>query len=264
MTINRKQNRKDKVDKHKSKVERGNLQLVNDHKNSRDRKDKKIAPLTAKNDRQKKALSALANKQLVVLSGSAGTGKTELICWWGCKLWLECKIDNIIITRPYKHLGADYGSTKGNDAEKLLPFCMSILNKLKKYLGVGVLKNNFKMDGFDNLFCEADGIQIVPIEKIQGMSYDDRTLIIADELQNAEISQVKALATRAEEGCRILCAGDPFQTALKQKNGLIYLEHILEKYPTDLAEVIHFEKTDVVRGGLASHLVQAFEEEGVW
>lgn len=264
MTVERKCNRNKKRDRQSSKVARGNQQLKEDEKVTRDRKNKQIVPLTAKNIRQKQALSALANKQLVVMSGSAGTGKTELICWYACKLWLECKVDNIIITRPYKHLGADYGSTKGNDAEKLLPFCMSILNKLKKYLGVGVLKNNFKMDGFDNLFCEADGIQIVPIEKIQGMSYDDRTLIIADELQNAEISQVKALATRAEEGCRIFCAGDPFQTALKQRNGLTYLEHILEKYPTDLAEVIHFEKTDVVRGGLASHLVQAFEEEGVW
>ncbi len=263
MSIDRKHNRNKRKDRKESKVQRGNKQLEEDNK-SRTRKDRSIKPLTAKNQNQKDALKAMAENQLVILSGSAGTGKTELACWYACKQWLECNIDNIIITRPYKHLGADYGSTKGNDAEKLLPFCMSILNKLKKYLGVGILKNNFKLDGFDNLFSEADGIQIVPIEKIQGMSYDDKTLIIADELQNAEISQVKALVTRAEEGCQILCAGDPFQTALRNKNGLSYLEEILEKYPTNLAKVIRFTRDDVVRGGLASHLVQAFEDEGRW
>lgn len=264
MTVERKCNRNKKKDRQASKVERGNTQLLEDEKNSRQRKDRRIAPLTAKNQRQKDALKAMAEGQLSILSGSAGTGKTELICWWACKQWLECNVDNIVITRPYKHLGADYGATRGNDAEKLLPFCMSILNKLKKYLGVGILKNNFKLDGFDTLFSHADGIQIVPIEKIQGMSYSERTIIIADELQNAEVAQVKALVTRAEEGCKILCAGDPYQTALKGKNGLTYLEGILEKYPTPLANVIHFEKSDVVRGGLASHLVQAFENEGSW
>ena len=262
MTVQRHPNRKKKIDKVEEKVLRGEKQLADDK--VRTRKETKIKPLTAKNDRQKEFLKAMSEKQLVIASGSAGSGKTELMCWWACKQWLECKIDNIIITRPYKHLGADYGSTKGNDAEKLLPFCMSILNKIKKYLGVGVLKNNFKMDGFDNLFTEANGIQIVPVEKIQGMSYNDRTIILLDEAQNTEISQMKALTTRAEEGCQIICAGDPYQTALRQKNGLQFLEEVLQKYPTDMASVVTFKKEDVVRGGLTSHLVQAFEEMGNW
>jgi len=225
---------------------------------------KTIEPLQAKNDRQKQALCAFPNRQLIVLSGSAGTGKTELACWWACYKWLRGDISNIVITRPYKHLGADYGAVKGDDSQKLLPFCMSILMKLKKYLGVGVLKNNFKMDTLDTLFIEADGIQIVPIEKIQGMSFSEDTIIIADELQNATISQVKSLTTRAEEGCQIICTGDPYQTALQEQNGLDFLEDVLDTYPTDYAEVISFTKNDVVRGGLAGYLVSAFEEMGNW
>jgi len=220
-----------------------------------------IKPLTAKNDRQKQALQSFTQKQMVILSGSAGVGKTELMCWWACKQWLEGNIDNIIICRPYKHLGEDYGATKGNDAEKLLPFCMSMLSKLRKYLGAGILENNFKMDGFETLFAEADGIQIIPIEKIQGMSFNERTIILADEIQNSQVSQVKSLTTRAEEGCQILISGDPRQTAVGKKNGLAYIECVLEKYPTDYADVIHFLQEDCVRGGLAAHLVKAFDEE---
>lgn len=224
-----------------------------------------IKPLVAKNDRQKQALRSFTHRQLVILSGASGVGKTELMVWWACKQWLEGNIDNIVITRPYQHLGSDYGATKGNDSEKLLPFCMSMLSKMRKYLGAGVLSTNFRLDGFETLFAEADGIQIIPIEKIQGMSFNDKTIILADELQNSSVAQVKALTTRAEEGCQIICAGDLRQTAIGKNNGMAFIEHVLDKYPTDYAETIYFQKDDVVRGGLTAHLVSAFDEESeIW
>jgi phosphate starvation-inducible PhoH-like protein len=163
----------------------------------------RVQKLSPKNEHQAETIEAFKDKQLIIQSGSAGVGKTELACWWASKLWLEGKIDTIVITRPHKHLGDDYGAVKGSDAEKLLPFCMSILMKLRKHLGVGTLRNNFKMDRLDDLFGDAKGIIIVPIEKIQGLSYDSRTIIIGDEIQSASVSQVKALATRMEEGCQL-------------------------------------------------------------
>lgn len=221
---------------------------------------KQVKPLQAKTLNQKETLRAFNKYQMVIQSGFAGTGKSELMCWYAAKLWLEGKIDNIVITRPHQHLGQDYGATKGNDAEKLLPFCMSMLMKLKKYLGVGILSNNFKLDGFDTLFAPADGIQIVPIEKIQGLSFSEKTIILADEIQNATVAQVKALTTRCEEGCQLLISGDPRQTAIGKNNGLNFIENVLLKYPTEYAKTITYGRDDVVRGGLAGHLVSAFDE----
>lgn len=252
---------------------RRNRQQVREDKinqGSREIKEKfieqrKILPLQAKTDNQREALQAFPQYQCIILSGHAGVGKSELAAWWACKQWLEGKVDNIVITRPYKHIGADYGATKGNDAEKLLPFCMSILMKLKKYLGIGIMKNNFKLDGFESFFTESSGIQIVAAEKIQGLSFSDRTIIIADEQQNMTVPQMKSLVTRAEEGCQLILCGDPRQTAISGKNGLQFIESVFQKYPTDYAKVIHFTKEDVVRGGLTGHLVCAFEEMGdVW
>ena len=223
-----------------------------------------IIPLTAKNDNQKTALNMFKTKQLVGLFGSSGVGKTELAVWWACKLWLEGRIDNIVISRPYKHLGADYGATKGNDAEKLLPFCMSMLMKMKKYLGVGILRNNFKIDGFEELFSDADGIQIVPVEKIQGMSFNERTILLCDELQNCTIAQVKAVTTRLEEGCQLILCGDDKQTALSSKNGLTYLMEVLNKNPHYLAGYVKFTPEDSCREGITAHLTKIFEEDGNW
>ncbi len=225
---------------------------------------RKIEPLSAKNTNQKLALQAFTEKQLVVQAGSAGVGKSELMCWWAAKLWLEGKVDNIVITRPYQHLGADYGATKGNDAEKLLPFCLPMLMKLKKYLGVGILKNNFKLDGFDDLFSHNSGIQIIPLEKIQGMSYSDKTIILADEIQNSTVAQVKALCTRPEEGCQVLISGDVTQSALRGNNGLSYLLDCLEAYPHIAAGVITYTQDDNCRKGIAGHLTRVFEKDGQW
>tara|TARA_R100000541_G_C1897352_1_gene84116 strand:- start:109534 stop:110379 length:846 start_codon:yes stop_codon:yes gene_type:complete len=223
-----------------------------------------VIPLSAKSDNQRKALRYFPEKQLTLLSGSAGVGKTELACWWASKLYLEGKIDNIVITRPHKHLGEDYGAVKGNDAEKLLPFCMSMLMKFKKYLGVGILRSDFKLDGFDTLFSEANGIQIVPIEKIQGLSFDERTLVIADELQNATISQVKSLCTRCELGSALILCGDAIQSALKGKNGLSYIEEVFTEHPYESIGVVKFTPEDNCREGVTKHLTGIFEQDGQW
>lgn len=225
---------------------------------------KSIKPLYAKNDNQRKALKAFTEKQLIVLSGSAGVGKSQLMCWWASKLWVEGKVNNIIICRPHQQLGNDYGAVTGNDSQKLLPFCMSMLVKLKEYLGVGVLRNNFKMEVSEVLFNEVSGISIVPIEKIQGLSFGADTIILADELQGATPAQVKALVTRMEEGCQIICAGDNNQSPLKGDNGLSVLEKVLKNYPHKDAEIIRFTTDDNCRSGISGHLADVFEKEGGW
>lgn len=258
MTSQRRNTRAKKVESGEEQKQRIVKQKFQEERN------RSIIPLEAKNQHQKEALEAMRTKPLVVLSGSAGVGKSELMCWWASKLWLEGKIDNIVITRPHQSLGNDYGAVTGNDAMKLLPFCMSMLMKFKKYLGVGILRNNFQMEVAEGLFQEARGISIVPVEKIQGLSFDERTILLGDELQNATPAQVKALVTRAEEGCQLLCAGDKLQSALHSKNGLAMLEEILMKYPTEDAAVIHFTPKDNCRSGISGHLASAFEKEGTW
>lgn len=224
----------------------------------------RVLPLMAKSDAQRDALKAFTEKQLVILSGTAGTGKSELMCWWASKLWLEGKIDNIVICRPHTSLGNDYGAVTGNDTLKLLPFCMSMMMKFKKYLGFGILKNNFKMEVTEGLFQEAAGIQIVPIEKIQGLSFSSNTIILADELQNATAAQIKALVTRAEEGCQLIGAGDNRQSAIGGVNGLAKLEEALAQQPHEDATVIKFTPKDNCRSGVSGHLAKIFEEQGNW
>ncbi len=221
-----------------------------------------IKPLVPKNTNQKRALNAFQTKQMVILTGSAGVGKSEMACWWASKLWLEGKVDNIIITRPAKGLGKDGGAVPGGDAMKLLNYCLSMLTKFRKYLGPGILKNNLRMDDLECLFEEKRGIQIVPLAKIQGLSFDENTLVIADEIQNADIAEVKALTTRCEDGCQLIIAGDPRQSAIRGDNGLDFLEKCLDMYPSPYCEIIRFTSDDIERGSLAAHMVRVFDKMG--
>lgn len=235
-------------------------QLQHEHNKHHEQRTQNMPQLTPKNYNQKLAVEAFKNKQLIVLTGSAGVGKSELMCWWASKLWMEGQVDNIIITRPNEGLGRDAGAVPGSDTEKLLQYCLSMLTKFRKYLGPSILKNNLRTNDMDALFNCRRGIQIVPLGKIQGRSFDSSTIVLADEVQNSDIAQMKALTTRCEEGCQLIIAGDPRQSCKKGPNGLEFLEDCLQNYPTQYASVIKFTEHDVERGGLASHMVKAFDK----
>ena len=251
-------------DRRTSKVERGGKLNVQAEKFQEERKGS-IQPLVAQNDNQKLALKAFTEAQLNVLSGSAGTGKTLLAVWWACKQWLDGNVDNIIITRPDKGLGDTY-PTPGNDTEKLLIFVLPMLMKMKQFLGAGVLRNNLRMEDTDIIFNDASGIQVVPMAKLGGMSFSSKTIVIADEVQAATIPQVKALATRLEEGCQLIITGDTTQSPVKDgtENGLAYLERKLMTNPHELASVVKFTPEDSCRHGITAHLTRIFEEDGTW
>lgn len=261
--MSNKRNRQQVQERRKDKRERNSKQEIQAQKFQEERKAS-IIPLYAKNNNQKRALQHFKQKQLCILSGSAGTGKSELCVWWACKQWLEGNIDNIVITRPDKGHGDTY-PVPGGDAMKMLQFLFPLLMKTKKYLGIGILQNNLKLEDDEVLFSPTSGIQVVSMAKLGGMSFSDNTIIIADELQSATVAQAKALATRAEEGCQILITGDTTQTPLKKEhNGLEYLERKLLQYPHELAGVVKFTPDDCCRKGISAHLTRVFEEDGTW
>lgn len=261
--MSKKRNKQSVVDERwEKKAEKGGRVIKGKFQEERKRQ---ILPLVAKNDNQKLALQAFREKQLNILSGSAGSGKTELCVWWACHQWINGHCDNIVITRPDCGFGETF-PVPGNDAAKMLTFLFPILLKMKKYLGVGILANNLQLEDTDFLFNEACGIQIVSMAKLGGMSFSPRTIVIADEVQASTVAQAKVLATRMEEGAQLLITGDTKQTPLKkgEENGLAYLERKLLANPHELISVVKFTPEDSCRDGISAHLTRVFEEDGVW
>ncbi len=258
-----KRNRQQVQDRRQEKKEGRSKKDIQPQKFQEERKAR-VVPLSAKNIHQKEALLAFAEKQLICLSGSAGSGKTTLAVWWACKQFLEGKIDNIIFTRGEKGLGAT-PPVPGNDVEKMLLLCLPMLLKAKSFIGAGALKNNLCLQDMDFLFSEVKGFMVFPMAKLGGMSFDERTIIIADEQQAATIPQIKALSTRAEEGCQVILTGDTTQSPVRgAENGLQYLERTLMANPHELAQVVKFTPDDNCRKGITAHLTRIFEQDGQW
>ncbi len=217
------------------------------------KENRMVAPLQAKTQAQKDYLRNLKECQIAVASGHAGSGKSFAASYYAAQLLNSGQIDKIYITRPYSHLGNDYGATPGSDFEKLYPFCRPMLDTVKKVIGT----SNYE-------YCiEKEIIEIAPLEKIQGRSFDDPCAILADELQNATKPQVLSLVTRLGEGVEFLAMmGDPRQSIHQGENALDWITNFFERNEIKGVGITHFTEHDCVRSGLVRDILVAFEREG--
>ena len=214
----------------------------------------KIVPLEALTKTQKEYLKSLDQNIITVATGHSGSGKTYCATYKACQMLQSGEIDQIVLTRPYAHLGADYGAVPGNDFEKLEGFVRPMLDTCKKVLGAGKLQH----------YIETSVIEVAPLEKIQGRSFDHRCAIIADEVQNATRAQAVSLVTRiGKEVAFLAICGDPRQSIKKDKlNTLDWVDRFMTKYEVSSTGVVRFTEEDCVRSGIVREILVALEKEG--
>lgn len=160
---------------------------------------------------QKEYLRNLRSREPISLAlGPAGTGKTFLFCFAAIEKLKSGEIERIIITRPALESDENLGFLPGGVDSKMLPFILPIIDSLTDLVGGKTVKMMF----------EKGVVSIRPFAYMRGSTFS-RAFIIADEMQNATVSQFKNLITRIGEGSKIVVGGDPSQTDLKgAENGL--------------------------------------------
>lgn len=172
-----------------------------------------------KNGPQGEALKSLLDPSidLVVLEGTAGSGKTLLALAAGLEQIIENRMyKDIIFTRAPIGVGEDLGFLPGEISDKMLPWAGALIDNLEFLVGDG------KLTG---AIIESK-IKILAMQHMRGRSFTKRYVII-DEVQNITQQQLKVLITRAGEDCKIVCLGDRTQIDNKklkgENNGLSYL-----------------------------------------
>lgn len=190
----------------------------------------------AKTPNQERYLKALRNprKPIVIAVGPAGSGKTFLACQEGAHSLVNNQVSNLVITRPTKSVDEDHGFLPGNINKKLAPWIQPIYDSLSKCdADVGKTKVKNK-------------IEIAPLGFMRGRTFD-YSWIVADEMQNATISQTKMLLTRIGENSKLVVTGDPDQSDI-QNSGLVHFLNLLHRHPTpEFIEYIELDACDVVR-----------------
>lgn len=193
----------------------------------------------ARNQNQKVYLSKLQNaeKSIVFAIGPAGTGKTMLAVQHGIKLFQEGVIDKIVITRPAVSVDEDLGFLPGDLNEKMAPWTRPIFDVFGEYYQA---KEVARM-------LEEGNIEISPLAYMRGRTFKN-AYIVADEMQNATVNQMKMLLTRLGENSKMVVTGDLAQADRMNDNGLINFCNLLAGKPgLKHIDVIQFDQKDIER-----------------
>jgi phosphate starvation-inducible PhoH-like protein len=208
--------------------------------------------INARNANQKLYLQKLyaEHTSIVLAIGPAGTGKTMLAVQYGVKLFQEGKVDKIVVTRPAVSVDEDLGFLPGDLNEKMAPWTRPIFDVLGEYYQT---KEIAKM-------LEEGVIEISPLAYMRGRTFKN-AYIVADEMQNATVNQMKMLLTRLGEGSKMVVTGDLAQADRLSDNGLIDFCNLLEqKEYLEHIDIIQFETKDIERHNAVKEVLAVYGE----
>lgn len=221
---------------------------------------KPAASFVAKNPRQKEALSLLnSGTPIVMLTGSAGTGKSMLAAYRAGTQLREKRVDKVVLMRPAVATGKSIGLLPGEIEEKMAPYFRQTLIHLRKFLGPGNYFENKKIEMF-------------PLEYARGSSFEN-CIVIIEESQNLTAEEFELMLTRLGDNCQLIFTGDTKQHDLRGESGLkttiALIEKMREYQPFYLDDddmdqidngigIVEFKPEDVVRSGLTRAFVKMY------
>jgi phosphate starvation-inducible PhoH-like protein len=194
--------------------------------------------MQARSSNQKTYLQKLQDDaiSIVFAIGPAGTGKTMLAVMHGIKLFQEGLVDKIIVTRPAVSVDEDLGFLPGTLNEKMAPWTRPIFDVLGEY---------YKQTDIAKML-EEGVIEISPLAYMRGRTFKN-AYIIADEMQNATVNQMKMLLTRLGEGSKMVVTGDLAQADRVNDNGLINFCNLLTNKQPKHIDIVQFDAKDIER-----------------
>lgn len=199
---------------------------------------------------QQMYLKAMADSDMVISIGPAGTGKTYLAVAAGVDALETDLVRRIVLVRPAVEAGEKLGFLPGDLSQKVDPYLRPMYDAL------------YEMLGFDRVgrLIDRNIIEIAPLAFMRGRTLNE-SFVILDEAQNTTAEQMKMFLTRIGFGSRAVVTGDVTQTDLPRgrESGLNHVSRVLD----GLKEVafVYFGAGDVVRHPLVQKVVEAYARE---
>jgi phosphate starvation-inducible PhoH-like protein len=213
-------------------------------------------PLTI-NQAQYNNLLINDDKQIVIVNGPAGTGKTLMACNQAIQYLQQSKIEKIILTRPLITVeNEEMGFLPGNMILKMDPWTRPIMDIFEKFYSTRTIQEmiNNKI------------IDICPLGFMRGRTFKD-CFILADEMQNSSPNQMLMLTTRLGENCKLVIMGDTEQTDAKNTaNGFTdiikkYKDYTYYNFNTTNLGIDYYEmdKSDIVRSKVVTDVLNIYQ-----
>ena len=186
-------------------------------------------------------------KDIVFGIGPAGTGKTLLAVQVAVKMFKEKQVNKIVVTRPVVSVDEDIGFLPGSLEEKMAPWTIPIFDVFKLY---------FTTNDIRNMLYEGI-IEISPLAYMRGRTFHN-SYIVADEMQNASVNQMKMLLTRIGKHSKLAVTGDLHQTDRPRDNGLSDFIHKLNETSSKYIDIVNFVKKDVLRNKAVQEVLDIY------
>ncbi len=194
-------------------------------------------------------IRAMYDNDLVFALGPAGTGKTYIAVAMAAYMFMNKKVERIILSRPAVEAGEKLGFLPGDMKEKLDPYMRPLYDAL-----FDMMPPERVQEAIEN-----GEIELAPLAFMRGRTFSN-AFVILDEAQNTTRTQMKMFLTRMGERSRLVITGDASQIDLPKdiKSGLTDCIPKVESIPG--IEVVRFSDTDVVRHPLAAAIIRAYDD----
>lgn len=193
-------------------------------------------------------LQHIANNDITLGIGPAGTGKTWLAVACAVDALERDVVQRIVLTRPAVEAGERLGFLPGDLVQKIDPYLRPLYDALYDLMGFERVQKAF----------ERNQLEIAPLAFMRGRTLNN-AFVILDEAQNTTPEQMKMFLTRIGFGSKAVINGDISQIDLPkgQTSGLVEAERILKRVQ-GIAQV-RFTARDVVRHPLVARIIEAYD-----
>lgn len=209
---------------------------------------KPVKYVQAMTDGQDDYITAIAENQIVLCYGPAGSGKSHIPLSMAGQYLLEGKVKKILISRPIAATSAKtLGALPGELAEKYNPYLIAILEELKKYFNKTVLDE----------YIRNGTIELAPLELMRGRTFND-TFMCLDEASSCTFEQLSMFLTRIGNNSQAVINGDFEQSDLQHKkdqNSFMDVVDLLDGVPG--IGIVELTEDDIVRSGIIKYILRA-------
>jgi phosphate starvation-inducible PhoH-like protein len=206
--------------------------------------------IVPKTEGQRGYVAAIAQNDIVIGIGPAGTGKTYLGVACAVDALYKRRVRRIILARPAVEAGENLGFLPGDLQQKVDPYLRPLYDALEDMMPHDRVRRAL----------EDTTIEIAPLAYMRGRTLSD-AFVILDEAQNATRAQMKMFLTRLGMSSRVVITGDKTQIDLprREDSGLLEVEAILSGI--NGIAMIYLDERDVIRHRLVKDIIRAYSRD---
>jgi len=198
-----------------------------------------------KNEKQQELIDLINDKEIVIATGVAGSGKTIVTMATALSLLGDLYKKIILIKSVTTIPGEAIGFVPGDADEKMANFILSYTWNIDKLLGKGSSKD----------LLSKGTMEVLPIAYIRGVSIDN-AIVIIDEAQNIDMHTFLTIITRIGTNSKYIFLGDTEQVDRRRKEESC-LTRVIDLFEDDeIIGIIKFRDEDCVRNPIIPKILE--------